>query len=122
MRMENTNNTVWKTKDYKERTVELRNDDRQHIYDHHSSMKNGDNIHQLKTVVESPEVVYQSAEYPKREVFISKSTGFTYASKVELTKIIIHYDTEHSGHVVTAFPVKRVGGNIGEKLYPEVDV
>ena len=52
MRMENTNNTVWKTKDYKERTVELRNDDRQHIYDHHSSMKNGDNIHQLKTVVE----------------------------------------------------------------------
>ena len=120
--MENTNNTIWETKDYKDRSVELREDDRQHIYDHHNAMKNGDNIQQLKAVVESPDVVYQSPEYPRREIFFSKSTKFTYASKIELTKVIVHYDNAYSGHVVTAFPAKKVGGNLGEKLYPKDDV
>lgn len=122
MIMENKNNIIWETKDYKDRNVVLRADERQHIYDHHGAMKNGDNLYMLKGVVESPDVVYQSAEYPTREIYISKSTEFTYSQKIKLTKVVVQYDSAHSGRVVTAFPTKKVGGKLDNKLYPEDDV
>lgn len=122
MKMENTNKIIWKTTDYKSRSVVLRSKEKEHILEGHGIMGRKENMSAIKNTVESPDSVYVSAEISSREVLFSGSAGASYEPRNLQTKVIVEYDSVSSGHVVTAFPIKKVGGNIGEKLYPEDDV
>ena len=122
MKMENANKIIWETTDYKSRSVVLRSKEKKHILEGHGIMGRKENMSAIKSTVESPDFVYDSAEIPSREVYFSGSAGASYEARNLQTKVIVEHVGSSTGYIVTAFPVNKVGGNIGKKLYPEDDV
>lgn len=107
---------IWVGTDHKNREVVLSVDQRDHIIDNHFAMSN--NFTSIYDTVKSPNSVYKSAEFEDREVFFGKNKGATYETFGMMTKVIVEY-VDDAGRIVTAFPVRKEGGNIDIKIYPE---
>ncbi len=90
-----------------------------HIAQHHKIMDN--NIAAVKDTIKDPDSVYESTEYPNREVYFKSSTFSSY--KDFKTKVIVEYSPGVKnpdtvvGSVVTTFPVKGETGGIGNAVY-----
>lgn len=73
------------------------------------------NIKAVQNAVENPDVVYQSNEWPQRDVYFAKYTGATYGDKL-YTKVIVQTPdiNDDSGYIVSAWPQPEIKGNIRE--------
>ena len=109
-------NRINTIQDYKSRTVKLFVQERDHIIDHHGIMSN--NFDAIYDSVSNPDSVYKSGSHDTREVFFKNSPYASYSSRF-ITKTIVEYDDSNEGFIVTAMPVGKEGGNVGQKLYPE---
>ena len=114
-------NLIWKGKDHKNATVCLFVPERDHILEGHGEII-GNNFTAVYDSVSSPDSVYESGSRDNREVFFKDSEEATYHNRL-ITKTVVEYNTARTaGFIVTAMPVKKVGGNIGVRTYPENDV
>ena len=112
---------IWKGIDHKSTTVCLFAPERDHILDGHD-VPMGNNFTAIYDSVSSPDSVYKSGEYDNREVFFKLSSEASYFPRF-MTKTIVEYDASRTnGFIVTAMPVKKVGGNIGVRTYPEEEL
>lgn len=84
-----------------------------HIASSHQIMKN--NVEAVKDTIVKPDIVYESNQNPKREVYFKKSLIPTYKDKF-FTKVIVEY-RNNAGEVVTAFPQPTESGGIGNVVY-----
>jgi hypothetical protein len=67
----------------------------------------------------SPDAVYNSSDYANRKVFFKKSTHSSYDCNRFNTKVVVGYDSNQSGEIITAFPSPGEKGGIGDVIYPE---
>lgn len=106
---------IWTGKDYQSRWVSLYVQERDHIYNEHCEMQN--NFTALYETITDPDSVYASASHPNREVLFKATQTADYSPLI--TKTIVEYDREEveTGHVVTSFPTRKEGGNVGKQLY-----
>lgn len=107
---------VWRGNDYKQRTVSLYVDERDHIINNHPDMSAS--FDQVYKSVESPDFVYQSSQSADREVFF-KSTPSPKPSKPLVIKTVVEYDESDDGTVVTSFRTDKIGGGISDQLHPK---
>lgn len=114
-------NLVWTGKDHRGATVNLYVPERDHIIYGHGEIM-GNNFTAIYDSVTNPDSVYNSGSYDNREVFFKKSGNATYYPHL-ITKTIVEYtERREKGFIVTAMPVKKEGGNVGEQTYPENDI
>lgn len=85
-----------------------------HVIVGHQIMKN--NKEAVEETITSPDIVFQSGEYDKREVYFKETSSASYSNKFK-TKVIVEYDESDVGEIVTAFPIKDVKGGIGNVIY-----
>lgn len=114
---------IWSDVDYKKRTVSMYTYERDHILEGHSSPM-ADNFTAIYDTIVAPDSVYESGEFDNREVFFKNSEEATYYPKL-LTKVVVEYNNTpmgSDGFVVTAFPTKKEGGNVGVRVYPESEL
>lgn len=113
---------IWSGVDYKKRPVSMYTYERDHILDGHS-VPMADNFTAIYDTIVAPDSVYESGEFDNREVFFKKTAKATYYPNL-LTKVIVEYNTPtgSDGYVVTAFPAKKEGGNVGVRVYPESEL
>lgn len=73
------------------------------------------NIEAVQKAVEKPEEVYQSNEWPQRDVYFGRCTEATYGDKL-FTKVIVEVsdDPTQTAYVVSAWPQKDIKGNISQ--------
>ena len=85
----------------------------EHIQTSHAMMS--ENIEAVKDAVGNPMAVYQSAEWPNRDVYFGKSSQATYGNLL-YTKVVVVTPDEYNeeGDVVSAWPQRNISGNIGE--------
>lgn len=85
-----------------------------HIVKNHNIMyKNSDAV---EDAITTPDIVYNSDQYDDRKVFFKSSDIATYGKKFK-TKVIVEYDSDNNGEVVTAFPVKEIKGGISDVVF-----
>ena len=111
---------IWTGKDYLSRDVSLYVPERDHIANEHEIM--GENFTAIYDTITSPSCVYSSQSHPQcREVMFKTSKLATYYPLA--TKVIVDYSGEEGkGNVVTAFPTKQEGGNVGQQLHPKIEL
>jgi hypothetical protein len=76
------------------------------------------NVSAVQETIHTPDKVYRSVDYDNRKVFFKSTETATFGPKL-LTKVIVQYDDLEQGEVVTAFPVKKEKGGIGDVEYPK---
>lgn len=65
---------------------------------------------EVQAAVENPTFgIYQDASHPERHIYYRLNT-----KKPRYIKVVVHFDDEHSGNVITAFPTDSM--KAGEKL------
>ena len=107
---------IWQGEDYKSATVSLFAPERDHILDGHDEPM-GSNFTAIYDSVCNPDVVHLSGSHDRREVFFKKSSVASYYPNL-MTKTIVEYNQERTeGFIVTALPVRKVGGNVGVRVY-----
>lgn len=85
----------------------------------HQVMENNENA--VKDTIKDPDAVYESKDYPNREVYFKSSEFSSY--KGLLTKVVVEYSPGIKnpqnivGELVTAFPSKEEKGGIGNVVY-----
>lgn len=90
-----------------------------HVVQNHQIMSNNERA--VKDTLKDPDVVYESKEYPDREVYFKSSSYSTYSGL--LTKVIVEYSPGIKnpqnivGELVTAFPTPDEKGGIGDVVY-----
>lgn len=86
----------------------------EHIASGHSLMAK--NVDAVTNAISDPVAVYQSDEWPKRDVYFGKSDIATYKQNL-YTKVIVDTPDEYNekGSVVSAWAQKDISGNIDEK-------
>lgn len=117
------NKQIWTETDYAGRKISLYVNERDHIYEGHTEMR--DNFHAIAETIRDPDAVYTSASSPTREVFFGSCASASYSQKGFATKAIVEFDcdkTYEDGYIVTAFAKKKEGGNVGNVLYKKSDV
>lgn len=87
-----------------------------HIVKNHEIMAR--NQKAIEDTIQYPDKVYTSDSNTNRNVFFKISTYATYATKYR-TKVIVEYEEDNTGNIITAFPVKDEKGGIGDVVYPE---
>ena len=80
-----------------------------HIAPFHPEVE--DKIEVVKNTIKDPEVIYQSAEDKKRDVYFGKMEEDT-----EYMKVIVEMSAPNYGEIVTAFPRKNISGNIDTEV------
>lgn len=85
-----------------------------HIVSNHGIMK--ENKAAVVETIQSPDTVHESQGYENRKVFFKTTSSATYGKKFN-TKVIVEYDENSSGEIVTAFPSKSTKGGIGNVVY-----
>lgn len=82
-----------------------------HIASGHTIMSS--NIEAVQYAVENPDAVYQSNQWPRRDVYFARYTGASYGGKL-YTKVIVQTPDidDDSGYVVSAWPQPDIKGNI----------
>lgn len=112
---------IWTGTDHKNATVCLFTPERDHILARHDTPM-GNNFTAIYDSVEAPDEVFESGSVDNREVFFKASSCATYYPGL-ITKTVVEYNPERTeGFIVTAMPVKKVGGNVGVRTYPESNV
>jgi len=108
---------IWSGKDCFSRDVCLYVQERDHIIARHPDMN--DNFTAIYDTVTSPDSVFESPSHCNREVMYKRAVSATYHPLI--TKVIVEYNVPETGtgHIVTAFPNKQVGGNVGKQKYPQ---
>lgn len=91
----------------------FKSDWEEHIVSGHPIMTN--NLAAIQKTIESPDVVYQSNEWPTRDVYFGRYTGATYGDKL-FTKVIVEVPGQPNeiGVVVSAWPQQKIAGNISK--------
>ena len=79
------------------------------------------NFHAVYNTVQSPDVVYTSRDSVSREVMYSRNAGADYEPRL-MTTVVVEYPQTDRGYIVTAYPVRKEGNNIGIRVYPESDL
>lgn len=101
------------TLDYAKRTVNLKKSTfEEHICDGHPEM--ADNCHAIKEAVETPEVVYESNQSPKREVFFSRVKSSSYPRLY--TKVVVEYNNPYEGTIKSSWFEKSITGVMKEGI------
>jgi hypothetical protein len=85
-----------------------------HIARNHAIMCN--NLEAVKNTIVDPDAIYQSEEWPNRNVYFGKSNIATYKDSF-YTKVIVASPNEYNGmgSIVSAWPQKDISGNIDEE-------
>lgn len=85
-----------------------------HVIQGHPVM--ADNIDTVKSVIEDPNLIFESKENPTRDVYFSLATDATYSNKFPFTRVVVEINEyTQSGEVVTAFPCKTIGDNVNKQ-------
>lgn len=86
-----------------------------HIVTNHGIMSK--NISAIVDTINDPDYVYEDKDYDSRKNFLKESTKATYSPKFT-TKVVIEYDMNDEGSVVTAYPInKNSKGGVGAEIY-----
>lgn len=85
-----------------------------HVIKNHKIMAHNQSA--VEDTIQHPDKVYSSDSNTKRNVLFKESTLATYGTKFK-TKVIVEYDSDDSGEVVTAFPVREEKGGIKDVIY-----
>ena len=112
---------IWSGDDFAGREVTLFVQERDHIINGHENQGISNNFHAIYKTVHSPDVAYTSRESVSREVMYSRNAGASYEPFL-MTAVVVEYPQTDKGYIVTAFPAKKEGKNIGIKIYPESDI
>ena len=82
-----------------------------HIIKGHPQME--ENEEAIKKAISEPDQIYESAEWPKRDVYFGKSAEATYGERF-YTKVVVDTPDEYNefGSVVSAWNQKSISGNI----------
>jgi len=75
-----------------------------------------DKIETVKNAISDPDIIYQSEESPKRDVYFRQIADNIYM------KVVVELTSRNFGEVVTAFPRKGIMGNIDEKAVKYVKI
>ena len=86
-----------------------------HIVNGHTIMEN--NKDAVIDTISSPDFVFESSYNSNRMIFIKNSCSSTYYNSL-LTKVIVQSNNDKEGEIVTAFPIKKIKGGIGNVVYP----
>ena len=89
-----------------------------HIVSGHPMMKGNEQT--VIDALENPLAVYRSGSHPKRHAYFGSTENASYGKKVQYTKVIVDNAEEKPEYTtITAFPSKKIDGNIdgGELLY-----
>ncbi len=107
---------IWRVSDYKQRTVSLYVNERDHIINNHPDM--GTSFDKIYDSIKTPDAVYQSSQSTIREVYF-KSTTSPNPAKPLVIKTIVEYDNYDDGKIITSFRQPKIGGGISDQLYPK---
>ena len=87
-----------------------------HILIAHPNMKGKENV--VESVISNPTAVYNSAEFPSRDIYFSES-GNTNA-KLRMCKVIVETDTDNVARIISAWMQPNISGNIGGIKYAKL--
>ena len=65
----------------------------------------------VKNTIKEPQIIYQSAENTKRDVYFGKMDGNN-----KYMKVIVEMSAPNYGEIVTAFPRRGISGNINTEV------
>ena len=80
-----------------------------HIAPFHPEVE--DKIEEVENTIKDPDVIYQSAEDRKRDVYFRKMDNAT-----DYMKVIVEMPFPNYGEIITAFPRKDISGNIDTEV------
>lgn len=73
-----------------------------------------DNQNAVKYTITNPCAIYESNDFPTRDVYFSLAPSTTYKKQL-YTKVIVEMNmANRSGEIVTTFPCPHINGNIKE--------
>lgn len=89
----------------------------EHILEGHPIMKGNEQT--VIDALERPIVVYRSGSYEDRHVYFGSTENASYKGKLQYTKVIVDNAADGTHNMKTAFPSRKMDGNIdgGELLY-----